>query len=189
MSLLSLLIYLMHACWIKVLVSCTQMSVYCVIHIGWCPDIILSLVLFACRMLLLMPRHWLKLSGLKGLLQSGQIPGRELRSGITFNSFPTKHGTFRVSAFSLLYTRGPYHASPEWVWKTLPIKNTDQEDTETSNLICNHMHIKIMWSSTLTAYKWKQPNVTEWNVDPGRGKGLCKLWECWRKPSTASLLW
>ncbi len=36
---------------------------------------------------------------------------------------------------------------------------------------------KIMRSSTLTAYKWKLPNVTEWNVDPDSGKGLCKLWD------------
>ncbi len=60
---------------------------------------------------------------------------------IVINSFPAKHRIFRVSVFSLLYTRGRYYASPEWVLN-VPIKNTDQEDTETSDLICMHMHMK-----------------------------------------------
>ncbi len=42
------------------------------------------------------------------------------------------------SVFPLLYTRGRYYASPEWVLN-VPIKNTDQEDAETSDLICMHM--------------------------------------------------
>ncbi len=28
-------------------------------------------------------------------------------------------------------------------------QNTDKEDEETSDLICKHMHMKIMWSLTL----------------------------------------
>ncbi len=38
------------------------------------------------------------------------------------------------------------------------------------------MHMKNN-ASTLTAYKWKLPNVTEWNVDPESVKDLCKLWD------------
>ncbi len=55
--------------------------------------------------------------------------------------FPAEHGIFQVYVFSLLFARGRYYKSPEWVWKVL-IKNTDQEDAETSGLICMHMHMK-----------------------------------------------
>ncbi len=117
-------------------------------------------------------------------------------SYIIVNSFPTKHGIFHYlwdnaslpnkefSVFSLLYTRGCYYASPERV-QNVPIKNTDKEDADTSDFVSRCIW-KIMRSST---YKWKLPDVTEWNVNPGSGNGLCKLWGCWWKQSSASLLW
>ncbi len=89
-----------------------------------------------------------------------------------FNSFPAKHRISHVSVFSLLYARWRYYTSPEWV-SNHSIKNTDEEDIETSDLICSICIWKIMRSSTLTTYKWKLSNVTEWNVDPES----VKLWD------------
>ncbi len=40
-----------------------------------------------------------------------------------------------------------------------------------------------------SVYKSKLPNVTKWNVDPGSGKGQCKLWMFWWNQSIPSMFW
>ncbi len=88
------------------------------------------------------------------------------------------------SVISLLYTRGRYYTSLNESRKCRSKTQTRKTQKRAMSYVW-----KTMWSSTLTAYKWKLPNVTEWNVNPESGKGQCKLWEYWWKPSTASLLW
>ncbi len=70
------------------------------------------------------------------------------------NSFPTKCS----------------YTSPERV-QNHSIKNTDEEDAETSDLIYKHMHMKN--NAIIDAYKWKLSKATEWNVDPES----MKLWD------------
>ncbi len=43
--------------------------------------------------------------------------------------------------FSLLYATGRYYTSPKWVLNVL-IKNTDQEDAETSDLMYAYAYEK-----------------------------------------------
>ncbi len=92
------------------------------------------------------------------------------------------------SVISLLYTRGRYYTSLNESRKC----RSKTQMRKTQKRAMSYVSIciwKTMPSSTLTAYTWKPPNVTEWNVNPESGKGQCKLWEYWWKPSTASLLW
>ncbi len=60
------------------------------------------------------------------------------RNVLLLNSFTTK---FSMFLFSLLYARGRSYTSPERV-QNHSIKNTDEEDADTSDLIYKHMHMK-----------------------------------------------